>query len=132
MYPKFRVWDKRNKKWIKDESIYINQDGQLCKLQAACYDGETWLDEEDIDNVEVNFFTGIYGKDSNEIYEGDIVFAELGEVYNGLLISHIEEFGVIKFIDGMFDLNSYPIGIFDLIEIKGNIHENPELLQNKN
>lgn len=74
-------------------------------------------------------FTGLYDKNGNEIYEGDIVkWAKDNRMY------------VIKFLRGMFyasveECNKSMIGGFPLhriteySEIVGNIYDNPELMK---
>ncbi|EAE2329772.1 YopX family protein [Listeria monocytogenes] len=71
----------------------------------------------------VGQFTGLKDKNGKKIFEGDIGWDEHNECY-----------GVVKFEEGKFlyvweniaeDLRE----VADSIEIYGNIHENPELLE---
>ena len=72
-------------------------------------------------------FTGLYGKDNREIYEGDIV-----QAYH-LTRNIPSRVGEIKFIEGSFcfcyDNIQIPlIGLYcNKLEVIGNIHDNPEL-----
>ncbi|EAC3620579.1 hypothetical protein CW768_11655 [Listeria monocytogenes] len=83
---------------------------------------ETWCG---IDSETIGQYTGLKDKSDNKIFEGDIGWDEHNECY-----------GVVKFEEGKFlyvweniaeDLQE----VADSIEICGNIHENPELLEEK-
>ncbi|HBK0258424.1 TPA: hypothetical protein LEU03_002190 [Listeria monocytogenes] len=78
-----------------------------------------------IDEKTIGQYTGLKDKSDNKIFEGDIGWDEHNECY-----------GVVKFEEGKFlyvweniaeDLQE----VADSIEICGNIHENPELLEEK-
>ena len=69
----------------------------------------------------VGQFTGLQDSKGKDIYEGDIC-----KTLTNRLPQVID---MIVFIDGCFVLNGgIPINVNKLIEIIGNIHENPELL----
>ncbi len=83
-----------------------------------------------------DFFTGLPDKNDNDIYEGDIVNSEY---FNHAQASTFIK-QVVDFEKGTFTLKSQdielemtrqnvPIHWADTIEIIGNIHSNPELLQ---
>ncbi|EGL8231428.1 hypothetical protein IRK55_001617 [Listeria monocytogenes] len=81
---------------------------------------ETWCG---IDSETIGQYTGLKDKSDNKIFEGDIGWDEHNECY-----------GVVKFEEGKFlyvweniaeDLQE----VADSIEICGNIHENPELME---
>ncbi|HCJ4458790.1 TPA: hypothetical protein NR418_002388 [Listeria innocua] len=68
-------------------------------------------------------YTGLKDKNGKKIFEGDICWEEYGECY-----------GVVKFEEGKFLYAWENIAedlweVADSIEIYGNIHENPELLE---
>ncbi|HAA4451531.1 TPA_asm: hypothetical protein GER72_02280 [Listeria monocytogenes] len=70
-------------------------------------------------------YTGLKDKNGKKIFEGDICWEEYGECY-----------GVVKFEEGKFLYAWENIAedlweVADSIEIYGNIHENPELLEAK-
>jgi len=111
---KFRAWSKKNK-W------YINF-GIPAKIQDFLYGLNS---KEFIDDLEIEQFTGLKDKNGVEIYEGDIDGSD-DEI---MVVCWIEEeaaFG-LKFPDDN-DYYDTSINWRGLIKI-GNIHENPELLE---
>ncbi|EAC7195690.1 hypothetical protein ARX18_00495 [Listeria monocytogenes] len=83
---------------------------------------ETWCG---IDSETIGQYTGLKDKSDNKIFEGDIGWDEHNECY-----------GVVKFEEGKFlyvweNIAEDLWEVADGIEICGNIHENPELLEEK-
>lgn len=79
---------------------------------------------------EIMQFTGLPDKNGKEIYEGDIVRQKFPYDSEDLSNENSIEIGTVVFNLGQFEINNYPLYIcvdFDA-EIIGNIHENPELL----
>lgn len=99
---------------------------------------EGWNDYEVIPYT-VGQFTGLHDKNCKEIYEGDIVkwiltMPEVG-VNGGYEEYETEEIGEIKWDAGALYLGEYCAAVFayesdDYAEIIGNIHDNPELMNN--
>lgn len=78
---------------------------------------------EKVDPETVGQYTGLKDKNGKKIFEGDICWEEHNECY-----------GVVKFEEGKFlyvweNIAEDLWEVADSIEIYGNIHENPELLE---
>lgn len=83
----------------------------------------------DIDKSTLGQFTGLFDKNGNEIYEGDIVSGAYGQmlVYFGKIVC--EGYGFQwKPINEDSSKESIT-GFIDEYEVIGNIHDNPELLK---
>lgn len=131
MIPKFRAWDKKKKKFIRLSALHIEESGENVGLvydmsehyisTAFSVGGGRSLNL--IDGVLMQL-TGLKDLNSIEIFEGDILFDK----------HHNPQIGVVVFYEGAFQLLAnnmyYPLIQFDGdVEIIGNIHENPELLE---
>lgn len=110
---KFRCFNKTEKYYVND--FLINQDGTVVSHD----------DLQDYPVVHFNEFileqfTGLNDKNGKEIYQGDILKTKYKK--NNYIVDDLLEFGWYyhEFICHE-----------KLIEIIGNIHENPELLENK-
>jgi uncharacterized phage protein (TIGR01671 family) len=109
---KFRAWDKEKKQMVDWEWLEIYLDGARI------------IDEEgkifDASDMPLMQFTGLTDKNGKEIYEGDLIKDQNGDIRE------------IVFEDGGFWCK-YPDGqqfmpTEETREIIGNIWENPELL----
>ena len=140
---KFRVWDTTLERFI---------DYNYPKIGAMLYDDTIvmstgWNSEKqptwdwkkvDLYRYEFTQFTGLLDKNGQEIYEGDIVLAELtGYIkYNMKCIIDYENgcFGIRALEDDILVDSKDKFKSFDgcitteRIEIIGNIHENKELI----
>ena len=130
---KFRVWNTLLKNYLPDDSVCIlpNGDIVLYNLAAMITAYRRPSDMLEGENT-VEQFTGLEDKNGTEIYEGDIVKYEdnVGEVFYD---SEQACFNVSGFYDGVQD---YPTMAFSesgnaIMEVVGNIHENPEFLEEK-
>lgn len=127
MIPKFRAWDSwRNRMSVVDR-IYMDTEG------VRLYDdfGEYWRDFRDVKLMQS---TGLVDKNGKEIFEGDVV-----RMRNPRDRRQIGMFQVVRVANspmlGLLD-KELTTEIFNLYEhmrnyyeVKGNIYENPELLE---
>ncbi len=122
---KFRIWDGVKNEWLassnKDALPYYGFAlvGEVMTVQSP----PIWsLDEGNI----VEQFTGLKDINGREIYEGDILIDDTGEPI---------EYWVVKFSNGVFigECAGVAESLFELanLEVVGNIHENPELMEEK-
>ncbi len=127
---KFRIWDKEYMEMLDSPVHMISTKGdayynyEIGKIKA-------WPR----DTYEIMQFTGLFDKNSKDIYEGDIVKCSDG--YIGYIDHHFGGFHVRK--DSWDNKNkvdvaarrgmAYYCGEHDYLEVIGNILENPELLK---
>lgn len=123
---KFRAWDKKRKEMIVIEEIHF-------KYNSIVYD--EGIITSPMENFEMMQFIGLKDKNGKEIYEGDVV-----KYHNPRVQEKPKEFvGKVFWVDewAQFSLGGEG-GFIDferagwlILEVIGNIHENPELLEVK-
>ena len=125
---KFRGRRTSDRKWIY---------GDLKKLEPFGffihgYDGEFCLNFG-VDTETVGQFTGLYDKNGNEIYEGDILqFGNIpGDVCEVKWNETLCAFGVRFYCENEFDKRTLGEWLKREIYVRiiGNIHDNPEILK---
>lgn len=123
---KFRVWNRQSKEYITGNRVRVDGDGLLyidrIVVKSYFYPPHTRKNPWFI----VEQFTGLKDKNGTEIYEGDILIDDTGEPI---------EYWVVKFSNGGFvgECAGVTEHLFELanLEVVGNVHENPELLEEK-
>ena len=113
---KFRAWHKEKKIFIEP----IVHNGKVFEDMQDFFDNASWI------NHDIQQFTGLLDKHGKPIYEGDILRINDPE---GIEDGDIFE---IKWVDKWMCFTS-SISINNehnsTVEIIGNIHENPELME---
>lgn len=133
MIPKFRAWLKNDKEMIDVDEIHFDN-GQLDFIGDAI----TFMRKAN--EIELMQSTGLFDKNGKEIFERDIVKRYRSPFFKAKWEYQIEtvlkekgslllgrEFGK-NF--GTIPFNS-PFAQSFLLEVIGNVHENPELLEEK-
>lgn len=123
---KFRVWSVVEEKYINPfiEDIIMLNTGNL----AQVFEGKMCLEYENLDSsiFLVENSSGLVDVDGKEIYVGDIIRIRTTDPFEKLQV--LER---VIFRDGSFCvLDGAPLSVYPILEIKGNIHQNPELLEN--
>lgn len=108
---KFRAWRIPSKEWWDHEGVL-----SLLMLHGRVLD-RTADDKGYLNNFAIEQYTGLKDRNGVEIYEGDVVLVP----YN--YIGSVE----VRWAGG----GKYNIASYNIIKLKviGNIHENPELLE---
>lgn len=133
MIPKFRAWLKDDKKMIDVDEIHFDN-GQLDFIGDAI----TFM--RNADEIELMQSTGLFDKNGQEIFEGDIIDTTdyeggLSSVGNPLVKVESDKYGFI--VTGDFPCSPITLKEFEdgrkfagvKVKIIGNVYENPELLE---
>lgn len=136
---KFRAWDEKLKLMYATDSVSLCIDGEICYLDT---DGE-WVADM-ANRITLMQYTGLKDKNGKEIYEGDIVkhqFIEgdavLAEEINVVIYEAVGAFAFAPTLKHrgltVRDFwHRYKSATGAVLEVIGNIYENPELLEVEN
>lgn len=129
---KFRVWSKDLSKYRKLDDISNDQGlGMFFEVQNGIGSNVTSICYSINDVVEQ--FTGLKDVNGDDIYEGDIVhgYDQEPDRDDGYIGSSVTD--VVNFKYGAFWIGDswYKVMVMTppIVEIIGNVHENPELLE---
>ncbi|QXD12898.1 YopX family protein [Lactiplantibacillus plantarum 2025] len=118
---KFRAWNQIDSEYINEINAVMSLDGS--HIWWDINDSGEMKYEDDPGNYKLEQFTGLKDVNGNEIYEGDI-------------LENRKYRSIVKFANGKFLADVVgTISRFDLIgethgsKVIGNVHENPELLE---
>lgn len=99
-------------------------------------DVDEYGEEVRVDPCTVGQYTGLHDKNGKEIYEDDIVKAPLLDPIFGDVLSDAFDSAPVSFHNGAFVVEYYKgmhkiylQDLYDKVEVIGNIHDNPELLE---
>lgn len=123
MIPKFRAWDKANKK-LCDVKTWSEFNGGEVTIKR---DGENASYVVSLDDIILMQSTGMVDKNSVEVFEGDVVKVDgwKTEVVKFGKIIHEEDFGGFAIYQGYSLMlgGGYPEAVMNEIEVIGNIYE---------
>ena len=125
---KFRAWDSKHKGM--DDYFFISSDGDVFDGAERTYNTPN-LEIERVDNLEIMQYTGLKDKNGKEIYEGDVVSCKGHNckiTYRTNFCDYTIE--MIRFGGRLLNLTKANI-TKNKLEIIGNVHQNPELLNDQ-
>lgn len=112
----FRLWCSHKEEWEKDEWC-VRRYGDIEEIKSGR------MMRPDTHILEQN--TGLLDKEGIEIYEGDILGAGKDKMVC------VFEAGCFQVGDGGEHASAYLFQVHKAVEIIGNIHQNPDLLESK-
>lgn len=140
---KFRSKRLTDGKWVHGDLIHVDK-GLVNIWTNDAFgnnpeDVDEYGEEVRVDPCTVGQYTGLHDKNGKEIYEDDIVKASLLDPIFSDVIPNAFDYATICFYNGAFAVayregrhKIYLQDLYDKIEVVGNIHDNPELLEGGN
>lgn len=127
---KFRGYNKKNQKWIYGY-YFVNRGKHFIVEDGIANPQNTWEDYV-VDGKTIGQFTGIYGNEGKEIYEGDIVECwSQGNKARGEVKCRKD--GLWYMYPAWQEKKMWRICPddegYDDVNVIGNFHEHPELLK---
>lgn len=133
MIPKFRAWHKTWEEMGKVKRIRFDDDGNVT---TVLFEGKELGVNEKINELELMQSTGLYDKNGKEIFEGDIVTDGefIIEIRNHQTLGFymLDEEENERFFSDSASLEDFEEDakiVSEILEIIGNVYENPELLE---
>lgn len=132
MKQKFRAWDSAKKEMFKD-TFAITESGQVVVVEqesVVCPPDYVF-----VDYLVIMQSTGLFDRNNKEIFEGDIITNGKDVMCmkrHNTLGFYVEQKGKVEFIADSAVLEEFEEDakeIADILEIIGNVYENPELLE---
>ena len=133
MIPKYRAWDSVEKKFV--EHFFITDNGLICNMEKPTSDSKLLIPIEKSELILMQS-TGLFDKNGKEIFEGDVVRMrnprdrrQIG-MFQVVRVANSPMLGLLckKLTTEIFNLYEHMRNYY---EVKGNIYENPELLEDK-
>ena len=126
---KFRAWDKKRRIMTRTCNLLLDPDGYI--YWQFGYNTPEFIDQDD---YELMMLTGCKDHLDNDIWEGDIL--RIRSTYEMEEDEKpIDTVSLVEYRHGGFRTSFYNIGVWMppggnwFIEVIGNIHEDPELLE---
>lgn len=133
MIPKFRAWHKTWEEMGKVKRIRFDDDGNA---NNVLFKGKEFGVNAKIDEFELMQSTGLKDKNGKEIFEGDIVTDGefIREIRNHQTLGFymLDEEENERFFSDSASLEDFEEDakiVSEILEIIGNVYENPELLE---
>jgi uncharacterized phage protein (TIGR01671 family) len=125
---KFRVWEKRCKRWWCEDSQYLQMDGK--KIHPAPW--STLSADLPDEHIVIQQYTGLKDTNCKDIYEGDIIQLEGSPIsysiewdkYQWSINAH----GALGY-DPDWNLQPFNHCVYERAIVVGNIFENSNLLK---